>query len=57
MLPEPIRWSHATGKRVVPSPWQMTEPCSETLSTAKLGTLLCRASPVFAGEPRSGRLA
>lgn len=24
MLPEPIRWSHATGKRVVPSPWQMT---------------------------------
>jgi len=25
MLAEPIRWSHASGNRVVPSPWQMTE--------------------------------
>ena len=30
MLPEPIRWSHATGKRVVPSPWQMTVGPSES---------------------------
>jgi len=33
MLAEPIRWSHASGNRVVPSPWQMTRCVSREMMT------------------------
>ena len=48
MLPEPIRWSHATGKRVVPSPWQMTlipPRCRNFISSRRSAFAISTSSP------------
>ena len=69
MIDEPIRWSHAYGKPVVPSSWQMTVtarrsfantmqvlpiPWEQKCSTSLLTTLgRIRVMVIGMGEPKS----